>query len=167
MELSIIIVIIGIGLIISIISGVLLFPFLFLVKLKTHGDTSYHNELFSTTRCYYKGIVQMTITPRIRITIHDFYIKIGVNGSLFRKGLSIGLRDENGEVRNTDIGKGYVLNPSTPIVGNDFNFGIMTAVDAVIGPVADIILEAGIRRGRWAIRKQVLLNTTQLPESTL
>jgi len=92
---------------------------------------------------WYQVSIWITIMPWVKVFVHNFYLVID--------------QIITAPPSNNDLARGFLLNPSNPIK-RQFTFNIYTGSVSLPEIVnAYIVLEAGVRRGKRAIKKPVTL----------
>lgn len=127
-------------------------------KLEVNKDVTYLDQLLGQPNVHwYEGSVEIAIIPWITINIHDFYVQLEIDGEQDRITLSTSIEDVHSNSIKVAIGKGYRLEPSKPIGPKQFTFNLMTQKGQTVPTIGLVVLEAGIRRGKFAIRKYITL----------
>jgi len=91
--------------------------------------------------------VELRIAPLAIILIQGFYLELYVNDVLIRVQPGVG----------SMVKKGYILQPDTSIrVISEFDFWAEEQ-KPITKDIGLVVLETGVRKGRWAIKRRVLL----------
>jgi len=91
--------------------------------------------------------VELRITPLVISFIQDFYLELYVNDVLIRVQPGVG----------SLVKKRYILQPDTPIsLTSEFDFWAEEQ-KPITRDIGFVVLETGVRKGRWAIKRRVLL----------
>lgn len=99
----------------------------------------------------YVAFITITIVPWVRIMIDDFYLQMKIEGETVTVCPKEIVRMGDDRVIPR---KGFWLRPNNPIGPTAFRF-VFSAETSQIPSYAYIILECGIRKGRFPIRKRI------------
>ena len=126
------------------------------VKLEvTHKGNFISRNLGEPKVYWYTAIVEMAIRPYVVVDVYDFCLKLFIRGEWVRADLGVRL-----EPSSPRIARGYILRPEVPLGLTKMYFEFMVKEQEIAAFSIDglVVLEAGLRKGRFAIRKAILLN---------
>jgi len=120
----------------------------------------------------YQINIEAELKPWVTVNIHDFYLELHTNEGLLKAKPMWEIEDTRYSIgRNISripklsrMGRGFKLEPYNPIF-KVLTFQYTGERIVNIHPRNFIVLEVGIRKGRWAIRKPIILEAKNTEEA--
>jgi len=103
----------------------------------------------------YNAFLDMEIITRVKTSVNSLGVKLTIDNKPATYKLFLSQIDEN--IGNTNIENYLVLHPEATVRRHTYTFSFMIPNGKRLDPKSYIVIEKGIRSGKWSIKKPFLL----------